>query len=73
VISRVHSPFIEWLRGHVKLVIQVYCMLVFELNGLTRFRLKFRDLLALRFPVLGILEGAYRWLLILMNNHVSLL
>ena len=55
MISRVHCPFIELLRGHVKLVIQVNCLLVFELNGLSRLRLKFRDLLALQSPVLCVL------------------
>ena len=73
MISSVHCPFIEWLRWHVKLVIQVYCLLEFELNGLPRLRLKFRDLLALHSPVQGVLEGSYRRLLILMNNHVSFL
>ena len=70
MISRVHCPFIEWLRGHRKLVIQVDCLLVFEDYGLSRLRLEFRDLLGLGFPFLGIL---YWQLLILMNNHVSFL
>lgn len=73
VISRIDSPFTDWLRGHAKLVIQVYCLLVFEEYGLPRQRLIFGDLLALHLPILGILEGASWRLLVLMNNHVSLL
>ena len=73
MISRVNCPFIEWLTRHGKLVIQVYCLLVFEVYGLTRLRLKFRDLLELYFPVLGNIEGSYKRLMILINNHMSLL